>query len=64
MTHEDQILITLSELQLARCLFAHEDMDDTKTGALIGDGHAFGKKLGACHRSEPFDQPLNPQPGA
>ena len=35
-----------------RNAFAHEEMDDTETVARIGDGHAFGKNLGACHRCE------------
>ena len=44
----------------ARDAFAHKDMNNTETVALIRDGHAFGKKQEACHESEPFpaDRPL------
>ena len=44
--------LSLSQRLDVRNAFAHEEMDDTETVALIGDGHAFGKKIGARHRCE------------
>ena len=51
MTHEDQILIPLSQRLDAHDAFAHESTADMESVALIGDGHAFGKKRVACHRT-------------
>ena len=44
--------------------FAHEDVDDTETVALIGDGHAVGKKHGTCHEREPSTSRSDLEPSA
>ena len=52
MSHEDQILIPLSQRSDAHDAFAHESTDDMETVALlIGDGRASGKKRGVEERS-------------
>ena len=53
----------LSQRLDARDGFAHADMDDTETLALIGDGHTFGMKHGDCRALHQPIQPLT-QPGA
>ena len=55
---------SLPALGRERDAFAHEDVDDTETAALIGDGHAFGKRHGACHASEPFSSRSALEPSA
>ena len=40
----------LSQRLDARDAFAHADMDDTETVALIGDGHTLGKMHAACRK--------------
>ena len=50
-------------LDVRRCL-RPRGHGDTETVALIGDGHAFGKKHGTCHEGEPFSSRSALEPSA
>ena len=51
---------SLSQRSDVHDAFLHSDMADTKTAALIGDGHAFGKKHAASPREKVNLQPISP----
>ena len=61
---KDKMFIPLSQRLDVLDAFAHESTDDMETVALIGDGHAFGKKRGACHGTSIFSGRSTLEPSA